>query len=152
MFVDLKSTKMATKKITKGELTDMLKRLQAEFENYRKRKEKEIEKIREHSNRELIYKLLNIMDNMELALKSKDDKSLRQGLEMIYSQLVSVLEKEGLEKIKDNKNFNPELHEAVITEKSEKEDGTILEVFQPGYKLKGKVIRTAKVRVAKNDK
>ncbi len=143
---------MGTKKVTKEELTDMLKRLQAEFENYRKRKEKEIQEIREHSNRELIYKLLNIVDNMELALKNKDDRNLRQGIEMIYSQLVSLLEKEGLEKIKDNKNFNPELHEAVVTDKSEKEDGTILEVFQPGYKLKGKILRTAKVRVAKNDK
>lgn len=150
---------MVTKKESKNikeskkviELTEMLKRIQAEFENYRKRKEKEIQQITKYSNKELISKLLNTIDNLELALESKDNNNLRKGIEMVYSQLLSTLQKEGLEKIKENKRFNPEIHEAILSEDSNQENGTILEVFQQGYKLKGNVLRASKVKVAKNN-
>jgi molecular chaperone GrpE len=132
------------------ELTDMLQRLQAEFENYRKRKEREAFHIKACSNQDLILKLLNILDNFELALQSKDDKGLRKGVDMIYAQMLSTFENEGLSVILDNKTFNPELHEAIICEKSDCKDGEILEVLQKGYKLNGIIIRHSKVKVAKN--
>jgi len=126
------------------ELTELLQRLQAEFENYRKRKEAETSRFLINANKELIIKLLPILDSFELALESK-----HEGIEMIYSQLMTVLESEGLEEIKSLKSFDPRLHEALIAEKSEKAPGTILEVFQKGYMLNGNVIRAAKVKVAK---
>ena len=140
---------MATQKHTKkdskiAELTKLLKHVQAHFENYRKRKEAESLGMRESGMRELTVKLLPVLDSFELALKSKPDK----GLELIYSQFLSILESAGLREITE-KSFDPRLHEALLVEKSTQPNGTILEVLQKGYKFNDTVIRTAKVKVAK---
>ena len=128
-----------------------LQRLQAEFDNYRKRIEKEREEYCKFANHELMLKLLSILDSFELALKSTDKKEdFIQGIEMIYSQFYSVLEKEGLKKIDAlNKKFDPNYHEVLLIENSENEDGVILEELQRGYLLNDKVIRHTKVKINK---
>ncbi len=123
---------------------EQLQRLQAEFENFRKRTEKERSDIFKNANEELIIKLLGILDNFELAMKHLDDK----GINMIYSELYSILESEGLKIIKTEGKFNPEFHEALIQEEG-KENGKIIEELQKGYMLNDKVIRASKVKITK---
>jgi molecular chaperone GrpE len=134
------------------ELTDDLQRLQAEFENYKKRCEKENHKFREYSKADLVKKLLPVLDSMELALKSthKNDEFV-SGVKLIFGQLFSALEDEGLRRINSLGNkFDPYRHEVLMSEKSDKEEGTILEELQPGYMFKEAVLRHSKVKIAKN--
>ena len=126
------------------EYLDQLQRLQAEFDNYRKRIEKEKTEDSQQNNERLIIGLLNILDNLELALKHTKE----EGVEMVYSQLYSLLEKQGLKTIKAEGKFNPELHEALTQEKGEN-DNLILEELQKGYTLNDKVIRPSKVKISK---
>lgn len=129
------------------ELLDMLKRTQAEFENFRKRVERDRTEHIKRANKELLLKILPIVDNFELALKScKVDNEVFKGFELIYSQMMSALENEGVKQIKE-KEFNPELHEPLLQEKAD-EAGKILEVLQKGYFLNEKVLRTAKVKIS----
>lgn len=133
------------------ELTDTLKRLQAEFENYRKRSEKQNAEFRNYAQGALLEKIIPIVDNFELALlntQSKDE--FVKGVEMIYAQLIDLLRKEGVEQIDAiGKDFSPYEHEALMQEESEKKPGTVIEVFQKGYIFKDRVLRHAKVKIAK---
>jgi molecular chaperone GrpE len=133
------------------ELTNDLKRLQAEFENYKKRCEKENASFRDYSNAHIIKKLLTVIDSFEIALKNTGNhEEFVKGVELIYSQFYSILQDEGLKHLEtQGKKFDPYLHEVMLSEKSEKEDDTILEELQKGYKLKGCVLRHSKVKVAK---
>ncbi len=131
-------------KAKKNEYLEQLQRLQAEFENFRKRTEKERKTIFQNANEDLIVKLLGILDNFELALKHIDDK----GINMIYSELYIILENEGLKIIKTEGKFDPRIHEALIQEDGE-EDEKIIEEFQKGYTLNDKVIRASKVKIIK---
>ncbi|KYK25353.1 hypothetical protein AYK26_06260 [Euryarchaeota archaeon SM23-78] len=136
------------------ELTEILQRVQAEFENYKKRCEKENSEFIKYANADLIKKLLPILDNFELALKdcrAKDD--FYKGMELIYSHLIEALHSQGLKHIECvGKKFDPYYHEALLTEESDKEKNTILEEMQKGYLLNDKVIRHSKVKVAKKKK
>jgi molecular chaperone GrpE len=123
---------------------EQLQRLQAEFENFRKRTDKEKQEILKSANKDLILQLLNVLDSFELAIKHIDDK----GINMIYSELYSILEKQGLKKINAKGKFNPELHEVLMQEEGGKE-GLILEELQKGYTLNEKVIRPSKVKISK---
>ncbi|MDD5331564.1 MAG: nucleotide exchange factor GrpE [Candidatus Nanoarchaeia archaeon] len=136
------------------EYKDILQRLQAEFENYRKRTEKEREDIIKYGNQELIIKLLPIVDSFELALNNRKDKDqFVKGIELIYSQFTDTLEKEGVKKIKVlGEKFNPNIHEALLQEHSDKPEGTIIEELQSGYVLNNKVIRFAKVKLSNGGK
>ncbi len=132
------------------ELTALLKKVQADFENYKKRVEKEQKDFIESASKELVKKILPILDSFELALNNKDDKELHKGVELIYAQLISTLENEGLTPINAlNKEFDPYLHEALMQEKSKKPENTVTEELQKGYLFKEKVIRSTKVKVAK---
>jgi molecular chaperone GrpE len=151
---DLKQAKPEQKKDAKDqkieEITNDLKRLQAEFENYKKRVEKECGQFREYSKADVIRKLLPIIDSFELALKNtKDHDEFVKGVELIYSNLYSLLREEGLEPISAKGKFDPYLHEVLLSEQSDKEDDTILEELQKGYRFKDKVLRHTKVKVAK---
>jgi molecular chaperone GrpE len=126
------------------ELLEHIQRLQAEFENYRKRTDKERSNICKNANEELIVKLLGILDNFELALQHNEDK----GVSMIFSELYSTLEKEGLSVISTEGKFDPMFHEVLIQEDGEG-DGMIIEELQKGYKLNDKVIRVSKVKTSK---
>lgn len=130
----------------KKDYLDDLQRLQAEFENYQKRTEKEKQDFIKYSKQDLILKLLDILDNFERALTSKDNQ---EGINLIYKQLKETLEKEDVKQIKED-TFNPGKHEVISTE--EGEENKILEVFQKGYTLHDKTIRTSKVKVGKGVK
>lgn len=145
-----------------AELVSTLQHVQAEFENYRKRVERLNEEHKKFAKKELITKLLPILDNFELALKNKtlckcrgsdeDDGSnaFIKGIEMIYSSMHSLLESEGVKKIDAvGKMFDPELHEVLMAEESDEKENTVIEEFQHGYKLHSRVIRHAKVKIAK---
>ena len=131
------------------ELTELLKRVQADFENYTKRVEREQKAFIVNANKELITSMLPVLESFELALKnSKNHKDFRKGVEMIYAQLFSLLESQGLKPIAANGKFDPYKHEALMQEKGE-EDSLILEEFQKGYMLNDSVIRTSKLKVSK---
>ena len=133
------------------ELTETLQRLQAEFENYKKRIEKEKQEFTRYANQELIKKILPVLDDFELALKNckaKDD--FYKGIQIIYSHLIDALQSQGLKPIEaQGKKFDPYYHEALLAEESDKEENTVLEEMQKGYMLHDKVIRHSKVKVAK---
>ncbi|MCK4859699.1 MAG: nucleotide exchange factor GrpE [Candidatus Omnitrophica bacterium] len=135
------------------ECNNSLLRLRAEFENNRKRLEKEKEEFVRYANCGLIEQLLPVLDNFEHGLKnlSKHDKKVATGIEIIYNQLMGVLEKEGLERLKaKGEKFDPQIHHAVMQEESEEHcEETIIEEMQKGYRLKGKLIRPAMVKVGK---
>lgn len=132
------------------EITETLQRVQADFENYKKRIEKEKIEFINFANKELIARLIPLLDNFELALlNKKEDKDFTKAVEMIYAEFVSFLESQGLKKINAEGKFDPYLHEALLSEKSDKEAGVILEELQKGYTLNGYVIRHSKVKVAK---
>jgi len=139
----------------RDEFVEHLKRLQAEFENYRKRADKEKQEFVDVANEGLILKLLDVYENLERALQSaketKASKPLLEGIEMVYRQLDDVLKKEGLEPIDAlGKPLDPFKHEVLMEEESDRDEGAILEELQRGYTLKGKVIRYSKVKVSKS--
>ena len=128
------------------DLTDTLQRLQAEFENYKKRTEKENLEYKKCALQDFIKKILPVLDNFELALKHKKDK----GIELIYLELYTILEDEGLKKIEAlNKKFDPHIHEALLAEEYGREPNIVLEELQKGYMLNDKVLRHSKVKVSK---
>ncbi len=136
-----------------AELLDLLKRVQADFENYKKRVEKENHEVRKYAAKNILVKFLPTLDHFELALKHKESKEeFVKGVELIYAQLVDLLKREGIQHIEaEGKAFDPHMHEALMTEASEKPDGEILEEFQKGYTLNGRVIRPSRVKVAKKE-
>ncbi|GBF33164.1 heat shock protein GrpE [Desulfocucumis palustris] len=135
------------------EYYDRLVRLQADFENFRRRTQKEKEDFYKYASEQLIVALLPVLDNFQRALEVKDDdpRKVVEGVEMIYRQIEDVLRKEGLERIAARgEQFDPARHEAVMQEPAgENPDNTVTQEFRCGYCLKGKVIRPAMVKVAK---
>ncbi len=132
------------------ELTDTLKRLQAEFENYKKRNDKEKTEFVKYAHADVISSMLPILDSFEIALKNTADKEkFAEGVKIIYAQLYSALEAEGLRPINaTGENFDPYRHEVLMKEESDKPEGAILEEFQKGYMLNDKVLRFSKVKVS----
>jgi molecular chaperone GrpE len=133
------------------ELVQTLQRVQAEFENYKKRVERDKKKVLDYSKEEVIIRLLPILDSFELAMQNADNTEFAKGIDLIFNDLMDTLQKEGLIRIEAQESFDPELHEALMTEEG-KEDNKIIEELQKGYKLKEKVIRPAKVKISKKKK
>ena len=129
-------------------------RLQADFENFRRRTRQEKEELAAVVTQNLLKDLLPFLDNFERALAAggNDEGGLRAGVEMMYKQLVEALKKEGLEYIETkDKPFDPNFHQAVMrVENSDKEDGAIVAELQKGYMVKGRVIRPSMVQVVGN--
>jgi molecular chaperone GrpE len=139
----------------KVSLYDQLLRRQAEFENYRRRIEREKSESYARARGEVLLELLPVVDNFERALSSlekseSDAAGLRHGIELIHKQFKDALTKFGLEPVESvGQVFDPHLHEAVTIEPTdEHEENTIIEEFQRGYKLGEKLLRPAKVKVA----
>ena len=128
---------------------DALRRLKAEFENSRKRQERERERVFSMAAERLVQELLPVLDNLDRALEAGGD--IREGVLATRNQLADVLSNEGLLPVaSDGQPFDPNVHEAVMGRPSEEhEEGTILQTFERGYLLNGKPIRPAKVVVAK---
>ena len=129
------------------ELTDSLQRLQAEFDNYRKRQDREIEEKKHKIKAEIIQKLLPVLDSFEQAFKNHDESI--DGWERIYAQLMDTFEQEGLKAITTKGKFDPHQHEVLLVEPSEQEEGTIIQELQRGYTYYGQIIRTSKVKISK---
>lgn len=136
------------------EINEKYLRLYAEFENYKKRINKEKEELLHYGNEKLLSELLPIMDNLELALKHASDnvpEGLVQGVEMTLKELNKTLEKFGLRSIEaDGKPFDPAVHHAMTqVERDDVEENTVVEEFRKGYMLKEKVLRPSLVAVSK---
>ncbi len=135
-----------------AELTDTLKRLQAEFENYKKRADREKEIFSKNASIKLIEKMLPLLDSFELAIKnsnSSDFEKFKKGVEMIYSQFYSILQNEGLRPIEAlGRQFDPYKHEVLMQEESDR-DNVVIEEFQKGYMLNENVLRHSKVKVGR---
>ena len=137
------------------EAEDKVLRAKAEMVNYRKRMEEEQSRIYKYANESMLKEILPIIDNFERAILM-DDADLTDevskflvGFKMIYSDLHKVLKDHEVKTIDAlNKEFDPNFHEAVLTEKSEKESGKVIEVLQKGYIYKDKVLRPAMVKVS----
>ena len=149
LMVELEKTKELAK-----DNEDKYKRLLAEFENARQRNEKESKKMYDIGAKEVLEKLLPIVDNFERALASvpEEDKNrgFEQGVDMIYKQLMASLEGVGVAPMNaEGKNFNPELHNAVIHIEDEKlDENIVVEEMQKGYMYKDYVLRHSMVKVA----
>jgi molecular chaperone GrpE len=135
------------------ELRQTLLRRQADFDNYRKRIEKERFEDSKRATARVVEGLIPVIDGFEHALaahREAEYENYRKGFELIYKQLLENLTKLGVERIDPvGKSFDPHLHQAVDrAETSDHKDGTILQVFQPGYVFHGRVLRPAMVRVA----
>jgi molecular chaperone GrpE len=134
---------------------DDLRRLQADFDNYRKRTLREQTARAASASQALVTRLLPVLDNFELAVsaaeQSRDFDRMLKGVEMVFGELREVLEGEGLVKIEaEGKPFDPERHEAVIAvEQEDTEPGMVVDIVRTGYELRGKVLRPAMVKVAK---
>ncbi|MGN8645531.1 nucleotide exchange factor GrpE [Gracilibacillus sp. HCP3S3_G5_1] len=137
----------------KNELQDHLLRVQAEYDNFRKRTKKEKEADLKYKSQSVVTELLPVLDNFERALQVKiEDKAAKgvvEGLEMVYRQLKTVLENEGVTEIEtDGQTFDPNIHQAVMqVEEEGYESNQIVETLQKGYQLKDRVIRPAMVKV-----
>jgi molecular chaperone GrpE len=137
----------------RDDLLDLSRRLQADFENYRKRVLREQTSLVERANEDLLEQLLPVLDSFELAVQnlgSDVDDNVRKGIELVYAELVGVLERAGLERIDAlGTAFDPNEHDAVLQDDGEGEPH-VGGVLRSGWKLKGRVLRPAMVKVTRN--
>jgi molecular chaperone GrpE len=131
---------------------DHLRRLQAEFDNYRKRVQRELGEAQELGATPVVRRLLEVLDDFELALihatEKPDFDRFLHGVELVYAKLVDGLKAEGLERMHpDGHPFDPELHEALMQTGDGDGEPVVADVLRPGYTLKGRVLRPAGVRV-----
>tara|TARA_Y100001968_G_scaffold317541_1_gene346709 strand:+ start:416 stop:1027 length:612 start_codon:yes stop_codon:yes gene_type:complete len=135
------------------ELNERVVRLTADYDNYRKRAQRDKIEARQFANQGILEKLLPVLDNFEMAIIAvKDaDPSVRDGVQMIYDQLLSVLKAEGVESVDAvGKQFDPNLHEAISQEESDEvEEGEVISQIQRGFILNNRLVRPARVVVAK---
>jgi molecular chaperone GrpE len=128
-----------------------LKRLAAEFENYKKRTAREQTALSARASERLVKELLPIVDDLERALEAAEEHEeakLEEGVRLVHRQLASALEREGLAEIETNGKFDPHVHEALLSQPSEADEGSVIEVLQKGYRLGDRVLRPARVVVA----
>lgn len=141
------------------EYIEQLQRLQAEFENFKKREEKEKERFKDFAKAGLLLKLLNLNDDFERTLAVLESEkcvsnekscAIKEGIGMIALHLKKVLAEEGVQPISCvGQKLDPFRHEVLVQQEADKEDGVVLEELQKGYLFKGNVLRTAKVKVCK---
>ena len=130
---------------------DDLKRLAAEFENYKKRTAREQAALSTRATERLVKELLPIVDDLERALEAAEEHQeakLEEGVRLVHRQLGSALEREGLAEIETDGKFDPHVHEAMLSQPSEADEGSVIEVLQKGYRLGDRVLRPARVVIA----
>ena len=128
-----------------------LKRVAAEFENYRKRVARDQESLVARAHERLVKELLPVLDDLERALAAAEEHQeaqLEEGVRLVHRELAAALEREGLAEIETNGHFDPHVHEALLSQPSDAEEGSVLEVVQKGYRLGDRVVRPARVVVA----
>ncbi len=138
-----------------NEMLDTARRLKAEYENFKKRSETNYSERVDYETSKTVKEFISVYDNLERACaaagKSQSLEQFEQGVEMIVRQFKAILDKFGIEEVSEvNIEFNPEIHEALMMRESDKvSHETVVEVFEKGYKMKGKIVRHAKVIVEK---
>ena len=135
----------------RNELVDTLQRVQAEFDNYRKRAARDQQSLVARAHERLAKELLPVLDDLERALEAAEaheEAKLEEGVALVARSLADVLRKEGLEEVPADGRFDPHVHEALLTQPSSEDEGTVIEVLQKGYRLGDRVLRPARVVVA----
>jgi molecular chaperone GrpE len=135
----------------RDEYLDHLKRLAADFENYRKRAVRDQESLVARAHERLVKELLPVLDDLERALEAAEqheEAKLEEGVRLVHRELRDALAKEGLVEIDSDGQFDPHVHEALLSQPSVEGDGAILEVIQKGYRLGDRVLRPARVVVS----
>ena len=137
----------------RDDLLDTTRRLQADFENYRKRVAREQAALVERATERLLEQLLPVLDSFELAVRNLDDsdvdEKVRKGIDLVYAELIAVMERAGLQRIEaKDAPFDPNEHEAVLQDDGDGEPH-VEDVLRTGWKLKGRVLRPAMVKVTR---
>jgi molecular chaperone GrpE len=135
----------------RDELLDTLQRVQAEFDNYRKRAARDQQSLVARAHERLVKELLPVLDDLERALEAAEaheEAKLEEGVALVTRSFADVLRKEGLEEVATDGKFDPHVHEALLSQPSEAEEGSIIEVLQKGYRLGDRVIRPARVVIS----
>jgi len=132
------------------ELESSLKRTKADFQNYKKRTEKRKEQIKERATEDLVERLIDVRDNLVRALKQDADADIRDGVEATLSTFDRVLEDENVEAIhpEPGTEVDPQVHEVMMRVEGDQPEGTIEDVYRPGYRMAGKVLQAAQVTVS----
>jgi molecular chaperone GrpE len=128
-----------------------LQRVAAEFENYRKRVARDQESLAARAHERLVKELLPVLDDLERALEAAaehEEARLEEGVKLVQRELQEALAKEGLVEIETNGRFDPHVHEALLSQPSDEDEGSILEVLQKGYRLGDRVLRPARVVIS----
>ena len=142
---------LAALQTERDELFARLQRLAAEFDNFRKRNARESAALTDRANERLVKELIPILDDLGRALEAAgehEEAKLEEGVRLVHRSLSGLLVKEGLAEIETDGKFDPHVHEALLSQPSDEEEGSVIEVVQKGYKLGDKVIRPARVVVA----
>ncbi len=152
--VDILKETIETLLREKREIEEKYLRVLAELDNFRKRMEREIARIKEVAEERVLRDILMVVDNFERALdsldKGADFNSFAEGIRLIYKQMREILSTFGLEEIEAlDRPFDPLIHDALMVVEDRERDGVVVQVVEKGYKLRGKVIRPAKVIVAR---
>src|SRR5256885_3553215 len=149
--VSAEDTELEALRNENEELIDTLQRLQADFENYRKRAARDQESLVARAGERIVKELLPVVDDLERALEaaeSHEEAKLEEGVKLVQRQLAQILEREGVAPVETNGKFDPNVHEALLTQPSASDEGSVIEVLQKGYRLGDRVLRPARVVVA----
>jgi molecular chaperone GrpE len=143
--------RLAALEAERDEHLNDLKRVAADFENYRKRVARDQESLVARAHERLVKELLPVLDDLERALAAAEEHEegkLEEGVRLVHRALKDALDREGLVEIDTNGRFDPHVHEALLSQPSDAEEGSVIEVVQKGYKLGDRVVRPARVVVA----
>jgi len=143
--------RLAALEAERDEHLNDLKRVAADFENYRKRVARDQASLVARAHERLLKELLPVLDDLERALAAAEDHEeakLEDGVRLVHQELAAALQREGLAEIETNGRFDPHVHEALLSQPSDAEEGSVLEVVQKGYRLGDRVVRPARVVVA----
>ena len=143
--------RLAEAEAKRDEYLNDLKRLAAEFDNFRKRAARDQENLVARAHERLVKALLPVLDDLERALQAAaehEEAKLEEGVRLVHRELLDVLVREGLVEIATDGQFDPHVHEALLQQPSEAEEGSVIEVLQKGYRLGDRVLRPARVVVA----
>jgi molecular chaperone GrpE len=143
--------RLAEAEAERDEYLAQLQRVAADFENYRKRATRDQESLVARAHERLVKELLPVLDDLERALQAAADHEeakLEEGVRLVERELRDALDREGLVEIETNGRFDPHVHEALVSQASEQEEGAVLEVLQKGYRLGDRVLRPARVVVS----
>ena len=138
----------------RDEYLNDLKRVAADFENYRKRVARDQEGLVARAHERLVTELRPVLDDLERALEAAaqhEEAKLEEGVRLVHRELLEALAREGLVEVETDGQFDPHVHEALLSQPSEQEDGSVIEVLQKGYRLGDRVLRPARVVVSQGE-